>query len=877
MEEDNGIKRSLESKIPVVHNSMNPRRLKLEKESDDFCHRIAKLLLRQVFCGICKDLQDIPLRNIDLLIEATRIIALNLLISRCLRLDEVEVSRNPKLGITCISSRYSNNSEARFKIFSLVFENIPRFKNLALLNMIEKLDRYDLVKILQAIHEVSVYTPLEFIDGDTIDAGSYINEVNRTRKQRGVFYTPTTITEFICAHTVGRFLDERIKNVGKAIDEASTPIIDVFNEIKKIFEVKIIDPACGPGTFLSSSLKVLEARYFKLLKIVKKLQSYPLAEREKSQVNYWMGILSNKDEFLKYFERCLYGVDLDSAALEVASICLSLLSGRDPLVEGLKVLYKANLKEGNSLISELPPKSVRLGSKELQILLDLREKTYCSDLDEKNKSIEVYRDMVTRLQKLSLPLTKRVKRASKFFEDLNSIMVFCWELEFPEVFYDTDGNPKLGFDLLVMNPPYDLLKPNRLEYARLFGFKDIPKKEPEDFERVLKKEIEFYRNSGHYKLAISNVLNLYRLMVERALLITSSRGMLGFIVPSTLLCDESAFPLRKEILLNYKIEGVFDFLESAKVFPGVSQAVCIMIINKASRGDCIPLVMNLSQLDDLEKVNPFVIPIHWVKDFSAFRIPKVTETGWKILKKMHNNPKLSEIPWLSNHRGEVDLTFYKDCLSAKDTGYPLVRGVDISRYVLRKGYKKKESFIDADKFLDRLGNSIKAKHAKEIRIVGQQISNMMQRWRLKFCIVEAGTFVGNSCNYIYIREDQDNRDSLYLYFLALLNSVLLNWRFKLTSSNNHISNTELGMLPIKLIDISNSAEKRIFNLLLERVRDIVKNGISVFDAQLEACVFLLYGLTENEVKFILISEKATKQEIKDVLDSFANLRNLMLG
>jgi hypothetical protein len=85
------------------------------------------------------------------------------------------------------------------------------------------------------------------------------------------------------------------------------------------------------------------------------------------------------------------------------------------------------------------------------------------------------------------------------------------------------------------------------------------------------------------------------------------------------------------------------------------------------------------------------------------------------------------------------------------------------------------------------------------------------------------------------------------------------------------------MLPIKLIDISNSAEKIIFNLLLERVRDIVKNGISVFDAQLEACVFLLYGLTENEVKFILISEKATKQEIKDVLDSFANLRNLMLG
>lgn len=852
---------------------MSSRGLGSQKGRNDFSHKVAKLLLKQVFCELLRKLQDASLKNIDLLIEATRIIALDLIISRCLRLNEEEVSRNPKLGITRISNKHLDKPEVTFKIFRLVFENISRFKNSPLLNEAGKLDRYDLVKILEAIHEVSVYAPLEFIKENAVSLDFYINEANGTRKQRGAFYTPTEITEFICENTVGRFLDERINNISKVIEEASAPLSEVLNGIKRIFEINIVDPACGPGTFLSSSLKVLEARRCRLLEIVKKLQIYPLSETEKLQVDYWISILENKNKFLKYFESHLYGVDLDSAALEVASICLSLLSERDPLLEGLKVPYMANLKEGNSLISELPPKSTKLDPEELQILLDLRRKVYCSDLDEKNKIIKDYKGLVIQLQHQS-PTAKTVKRASKFFKDLNEKKAFCWELEFPEVFYNDDGNPQRGFDLLVMNPPYDLLKPNRLEYARLYGSRDVSAIGFENFKRILNEEVEFYRKSGHYSLAISNVLNLYKLMLERALCITSPHGMLGFIVPSTLLCDESAAQLRKEILNNYKIEGIFDFLEAARVFSGVSQAVCIMIINKSLRGDCIPLAMNLTQIKDLQRTTPAVISMDWVKDSSGFRIPKVTETGWKILKKIHVNPKLSDIPWILNLRGEVDLTLYKDCLSTKDTGYPLVRGIDISRYVLKRGCRNKESFIHKEKFLDMLGNSIKAKHIEDRRIAGQQISNMMQRWRLKFCMVEAGTFLGNSCNYIYIKEEQNNRESLYLYLLALLNSTLLNWRFKLTSTNNHVSNTELGMLPIKLIDTSNALERRIFNLIVERVKNIVENGISDFDAQIEAAVFFLYGLTVDEVKFVLDSERATDQEARNVLEAFYKLKKL---
>jgi Alw26I/Eco31I/Esp3I family type II restriction m6 adenine DNA methyltransferase len=239
---------------------------------------------------------------------------------------------------------------------------------------------------------------------------------------------------------------------------------------------------------------------------------------------------------------------------------------------------------------------------------------------------------------------------------------------------------------------------------------------------------------------------------------------------------------------------------------------------------------------------------------------------------MYANPKLSDIPWILNLRGEVDLTIYKKCLSKENTGSVLIRGNDISRYIVKRVSGKKEGFILKEEFLKMLGNSIKTKHVEGKRIAGQQISNMMQRWRLKFCLVEAGTFLGNSCNYIYIKEDQSNRESLYLYLLALLNSSLMNWRFKLTSTNNHVSNAELGTLPIKLIDFSNISERRVFDLIVKKVKEILEKRIDRFDPQIEAAIFFIYGLTADEVNFVLRSEGATEQEIRNVLEEFYKLR-----
>src|SRR5699024_7199911 len=56
------------------------------------------------------------------------------------------------------------------------------------------------------------------------------------------------------------------------------------------------------------------------------------------------------------------------------------------------------------------------------------------------------------------------------------------------------------------------------------------------------------------------------------------------------------------------------------------------------------------------------------------------------------------------------------------------------------------------------------------------------------------------CNFIYVKENKIGIDIYYL--LGLLNSKLLNWYFKLFSSNNHVNNYELDNLPIPIHDIS---------------------------------------------------------------------------
>jgi len=64
-------------------------------------------------------------------------------------------------------------------------------------------------------------------------------------------------------------------------------------------------------------------------------------------------------------------------------------------------------------------------------------------------------------------------------------------------------------------------------------------------------------------------------------------------------------------------------------------------------------------------------------------------------------------------------------------------------------------------------------------------------------------------NYLTVDEKLTEHNCFNIYtLLGILNSDILNWRFKLTSSNNHVNNYELDDLPIPI----NASKEKIIRL-----------------------------------------------------------------
>ncbi len=126
------------------------------------------------------------------------------------------------------------------------------------------------------------------------------------RKKHGIYYTPQYIVSYIVLNTIR----EKIK--GKS-----------FEEITKI---KIVDPACGSGSFLIKAYDILV---------------------EESKINLKRDL--NYDEKRMLLLNCIFGVDSDERACDIAKLNLSLkIATRG---EKIPELHN-NIKNGNSLIDD---------------------------------------------------------------------------------------------------------------------------------------------------------------------------------------------------------------------------------------------------------------------------------------------------------------------------------------------------------------------------------------------------------------------------------------------------------------------------------------------------------------------------------------------
>ncbi len=495
----------------------------------------------------------------------------------------------------------------------------------------------------------------------------------------------------------------------------------------------------------------------------------------------------------------LYGVDLDAGALEVADISLRLLRAKNNENLSPSMLDKT-LKLGNSLIS-LEGLS---GSSDHQTL----------------------------------------------FSNPSRFHAFEWPKEYPEVF----NRQNSGFDYIVMNPPYERLKPNFAEYIRerlASGERKIDEKNYKAHKRRIGELTRYYRESTEFHLATSYSINTYLLFLERALQLTSPSGSIGCVVPSNIMGDISAQRLRKDLIQNNKLNVIDVFPEASRLFPGVTQSVAILQITKGGFTKEIDIGFNRSGLNDAAERKRMKISHNQISQTMgpSMVIPRINSTSLKLLDKLHTYSRLRSIPQLEVRRGELDLTINKTLITPKKTNNPLIRGSHISRFRLIESRHKPE-YVKMSKFRDILKTSNRGMHLGKKRIACQQISNMSQRWRLKFAPIPPGTVLANSCNYVALHNDEK-----YLnFYLGLLNSELINWRFQISNFNNHVSIRELQALPI--------IQPTFDSTLSKNLQQTVEN---LDYPRIEANVFALYGFNSREARIILNQRNTPLHERKQIL------------
>ncbi|MCW4000991.1 MAG: N-6 DNA methylase [Candidatus Bathyarchaeota archaeon] len=141
-----------------------------------------------------------------------------------------------------------------------------------------------------------------------------VTENHAHRKEQGIYYTPPYITEYIVRQTLGKLLKNKKTEVEK---------------------IKILDPACGSGSFLIKAFDILN-------------EYHRQNDKEYSQTQLDVSGIPFKTKS-RILQNNIFGVDLDRQAVEIAQLNLLLKIAekghRLPLLE-------RNIRTGNSLIDD---------------------------------------------------------------------------------------------------------------------------------------------------------------------------------------------------------------------------------------------------------------------------------------------------------------------------------------------------------------------------------------------------------------------------------------------------------------------------------------------------------------------------------------------
>jgi len=432
----------------------------------------------------------------------------------------------------------------------------------------------------------------------------YFSETEGERKVTGSYYTPEDVVGYIVLNTVGEKLRElkfefyEEHDIQRQLaDLADTPPdIPAHNQIQRaldyqfvrfvreeVLDLKILDPAMGSGHFLVNATHAV-ANF-----VVELLNETPWQNQEiDTDVATWKRLVA---------ERCIFGVDLNELAVELAKLCLWMtttakgkpLTFLDHHLRWGDSLVGAWLKEVGiyPLAKKESEHAFTLPMERFEVRLDQAltsyQKLYAKSSDDVEDVREKARIFSKEIQPILQPYRElldlhtgiyfgngwdetayaelgsavstpckwmQVKAARK--RDIPDQLVeqcwFHWELEFPEVF-QAEEKGRFGFDIALGNPPYA-------------GY-------PKSLSTIFL--------DANYDAVSSK--DLYALFLERAIHITrSTSGHLGFIVPLSLTFSNRLASLRDVLRSELRAWSIYSFDKRPQaIFQNVQQRTSIIL------------------------------------------------------------------------------------------------------------------------------------------------------------------------------------------------------------------------------------------------------------------------------------------------------------
>lgn len=354
------------------------------------------------------------------------------------------------------------------------------------------------------------------------------------RRETGSYFTPEAIVDLIVEKTLEPILERRSARIRKEKLRGK-------RALEAFLGIRVADPAMGSGHFLVSA-----AAY--IAQFIATDPSYD-------------GRLEWREIQRLVAEQCLYGVDLNPMAVELARLALwlSTVQGDEPLT------FLNNLRVGNSLVGadfddlragEVTLFAERLASDAETLLARTAE--VATMRSESGKAVHEKERLSAAAEALREPLHKYADESiAPFFSEPGPM--FHWEIEFPEVFLATDGSLRSdrGFDAVIGNPPYIRIQSLDRELARWCR------------ER-------YYTAFGSF--------DAYLVFIERAAGLLGAEGRLGFIVPNKFLKLEAGTKLRECFADGRLVEEIIDFAD-AQLFEGATNYTCILILDKAGHDE----------------------------------------------------------------------------------------------------------------------------------------------------------------------------------------------------------------------------------------------------------------------------------------------------